>query len=88
MALSYASVSNLKNEADREIADYFQRQRLPIIDECFRAAGRSYNCTMVIETSEALNKAVKDGLGCTQSRDKRIDEIQNSRGSSTPAEVK
>jgi len=36
-----------------------------IIDESFRAAGLSYNCMMVIETSEALKKAVAEGLGCS-----------------------
>ncbi len=36
-----------------------------IIDESFRAAGLSYDCMMVIETSEALKKAVAEGLGCS-----------------------
>jgi LysR family transcriptional regulator, transcriptional activator of the cysJI operon len=36
-----------------------------MIDEAFRAAGLSYNCMMVIETSEALKRAVAEGLGCS-----------------------
>lgn len=36
-----------------------------IIDEGFRAAGIPYNCMMEIETSEALKKAVAEGLGCS-----------------------
>ena len=36
-----------------------------IIDEGFRAAGIPYECMMEIETSEALKKAVAEGLGCS-----------------------
>jgi len=36
-----------------------------IIDESFRAAGVPYNCMMEIGTTEALKKAVAEGLGCS-----------------------
>jgi DNA-binding transcriptional LysR family regulator len=36
-----------------------------IVDESFRAAGIPYRCMMEIETSEALKKAVAEGLGCS-----------------------
>jgi DNA-binding transcriptional LysR family regulator len=36
-----------------------------MIDECFRTAGISYRCMMEIATSEALKKAVVEGLGCS-----------------------
>ena len=36
-----------------------------ILDESFRAAGITYNCVMEIETSEAVKKAVAEGLGCS-----------------------
>jgi len=39
-------------------------QRLTI-DEGFRAAGIPYRCMMEIETSEAVKKAVAEGLGCS-----------------------
>jgi len=35
------------------------------IDEGFRAAGIPYRCTMEIATSEALKRAVAEGLGCS-----------------------
>jgi len=36
-----------------------------VIDEGFRAAGIAYPCMMEIETSEAVKKAVAEGLGCS-----------------------
>lgn len=36
-----------------------------IIDESFRTAGVSYRCIMEIATSEALKRAVAEGLGCS-----------------------
>lgn len=36
-----------------------------IIDQGFRAARISYQCMMEIETSEAVKKAVAEGLGCS-----------------------
>jgi len=44
-----------------------EKRSLPrsIIDEGFRAAGLPYRCTMEIATSEALKRAVAEGLGCS-----------------------
>jgi len=44
-----------------------EKDSLPrsIIDESFRAAGLSYRCIMEIATSEALKRAVAEGLGCS-----------------------
>ena len=36
-----------------------------IIDEAFRRAGIGYSCTMEIETTEAVKRAVIEGLGCS-----------------------
>jgi len=36
-----------------------------VIDEGFRSAGIAYQCMMEIETSEAVKKAVAEGIGCS-----------------------
>ncbi|MBI2988738.1 MAG: LysR family transcriptional regulator [Deltaproteobacteria bacterium] len=36
-----------------------------MVDESFRAAGITYRCMMEIETTEALKRAVAEGLGCS-----------------------
>jgi DNA-binding transcriptional LysR family regulator len=35
------------------------------IEQSFRAAGAAFHCKMEIETTEALKRAVAEGLGCS-----------------------